>query len=109
MLDSGQLALLDTGSGFGLAINENAARTLGIASVRGRYRDRARDLANGNIRAQRIAATTIRIGSLTLRNVPTDLLAGAAVSSPILLGRDALRPFELTFDPINRLIRIVPR
>ncbi len=49
------------------------------------------------------------VGSLALRKVPTDLLSGASTASPILLGRDALRPFRLTFDPLNRLIEFAPQ
>jgi hypothetical protein len=46
---------------------------------------------------------------MALRNVPTDLVYGAEMGAPIILGRDALRPFKLTFDPLNRLISISPR
>ena len=56
--------------------------------------------------AQRVAPVTIHIGSLMLRGVPTDYLLDAEAGAPILLGRDALRPFRLTFDPSNRLIQI---
>jgi hypothetical protein len=45
---------------------------------------------------------------MALRNVPTDILYGVGAGAPILLGRDALRPFRLTFDPLNRLIQIAP-
>jgi hypothetical protein len=108
MLEGGRRALLDTGSGFGLAVTEDAARSLGIIAGRGRQRGDMRDLAGGSIPAHRISPTTIRLGALVLRGIPTDLLLNARVGSPILLGRDALRPFRLTFDPVNRLIRIVP-
>jgi hypothetical protein len=108
MLDTGRRALLDTGSGFGLAVNETAARSFGIASTRGRERAGVRDLGRGNISARRVEPITIRIGPLVLRRVPTDLLSGAASGAPVLLGRDALRPFEISFDPVSRLIRLRP-
>lgn len=108
MLEGGRRALLDTGSGFGLAVTVDAARSLGILPGRGKVRGDVRDLAGGSITAHRIPPATIRVGSLVLRGIPTDLLAAARAGSPVLLGRDALRPFRLTFDPVNRLIRIVP-
>ncbi len=107
-LDTGRRALLDTGSGFGLAINETAARSFGIVSTRGRERAGVRDLGRGNISARRVEPITIQIGSLVLRRIPTDLLSGAASGTPVLLGRDALRPFEISFDPVSRLIRLRP-
>ncbi|MCA1565026.1 MAG: aspartyl protease family protein [Acidobacteria bacterium] len=107
-LDVGRRALLDTGSGFGLAISETAARSFGIVSTRGRERAGVRDLGRGNISARRVEPITIQIGSLVLRRIPTDLLSGAASGAPVLLGRDALRPFEISFDPVSRLIRLRP-
>lgn len=108
MLEGGKRALLDTGSEFGLAVTEEAARSLGITPGRGRSRGDVRDLAGGSIPAYRISPATIRIGALVLRGIPTDLLQMARAGSPIILGRDALRPFRLSFDPTARLIRIVP-
>jgi hypothetical protein len=108
MLDAGRRALLDTGSGFGLAVNETAARSFGIASTRGRERAGVRDLGRGDINARRVEPITIQIGSLVLRRIPTDLLSGASSGAPVLLGRDALRPFEISFDPVSRLIRLRP-
>lgn len=107
-LDAGRRALLDTGSGFGLAISDAAARSFGILSTRGRERAGVRDLGRGNIGARRVEPLTIRIGSLVLRRVPTDIITGAASGAPVLLGRDALRPFEISFDPVSRLIRLRP-
>lgn len=105
----GRRALLDTGSGFGLAVTEDAALSLGISLARGRPRvGHIRDLGGGTIAAHRIAPSTVRIGDLVLRGIPTDLLPNVRSEAPILLGLDALRPFRLTFDPINRLIRITP-
>ncbi|HYG79981.1 MAG TPA: aspartyl protease family protein [Pyrinomonadaceae bacterium] len=108
MLEGGRRALLDTGSGFGLAVTADAARALGIMPGRGRQHGDVRDLGGGSITAHRIPPATVRVGSLVLRGIPTDLLTTARAGSPVLLGRDALRPFRLTFDPVNRLIRIVP-
>jgi predicted aspartyl protease len=108
MLEGGRRALLDTGSGFGLAVTHDAARSLGIVPSRGRVREGVRDLAGGSISAHRISPATVSLGALILRGIPTDLLQKAEANAPILLGRDALRPFRLTFDPLNRLIRIMP-
>ncbi|HEV7903111.1 MAG TPA: aspartyl protease family protein [Pyrinomonadaceae bacterium] len=108
-LDTGRRALLDTGSGFGLALSEQAARSFGIASARGgRERAGVTDLGRGRVEARRVEPLTIQIGSLVLRRIPTDLLTGAANGAPVLLGRDALRPFEISFDPVSRLIRLRP-
>jgi hypothetical protein len=108
-LDIGRRALLDTGSGFGLAVSEQAARSLGIASTRGgRERASVTDLGRGRVNARRVEPVTIQIGSLVLRRIPTDLLTGAGNGAPVLLGRDALRPFEISFDPVSRLIRLRP-
>ncbi len=109
MLEGGRRALLDTGSGFGLALTEDAAGALGlIPGGRRRQRGDVRDLAGGSIPAYRISPTTVRLGTMVLRGIPTDLLSSPRAGSPILLGRDALRPFRLSFDPLSRLIRIVP-
>jgi predicted aspartyl protease len=108
MLEGGRRALLDTGSGFGLAVTEEAAISLGVMPRRGREQVDVRDLGGGSIAAHRISPATISIGALVLRGIPTDLLPNARTGSPVLLGRDALRPFRLTFDPVNRLIRIIP-
>jgi predicted aspartyl protease len=108
LLEGRQRALIDTGSGFGLALTEDAARSLGILGGRGREYQDVRDLAGGQIAAHRISPATVHLGNLVLRSIPTDLLPNARTGSPVLLGRDALRPFRLTFDPLNRLIRIIP-
>lgn len=100
-LGDGRLALLDTGSGFGLAISHNV-------KVIDQRRGGVRDLGGGEVTSRRVDPSTISIGSLTLRGVPTDLLAGVEKDAPILLGRDALYPFRLTFDPVQRLIEIAP-
>jgi hypothetical protein len=109
-LEGGRRALLDTGSGLGLGVTPEAAQSLGVIGVARRERGGGvNDLARGRVEAHRIEPATVRIGALVLRGVPTDLLAGASAAAPIILGRDALRPFELTFDPVNRLIRFAPR
>jgi hypothetical protein len=108
MLEGGRRALIDTGSGFGLAVTVDAARALGILPGGGRERGEVRDLGGGRITAHRIPPATVRVGSLVLRGIPTDLLPHTRAGSPVLLGRDALRPFRLTFDPVSRLIRIMP-
>jgi hypothetical protein len=108
-LEGGRRALIDTGSGFGLGLTPEAARALGVIGGRGREREGGvRDLGRGQVEARRIEPATVRVGALVLRRVPTDLLTGASASAPVILGRDALRPFELTFDPVNRLIRFAP-
>jgi predicted aspartyl protease len=110
MLNGARRALLDTGSDFGLALSAEEARIIGVIPAGGgRARDGVRDIGGGQVAARRIAPATVSIGSLVLRGVPTDLLVNAHAGAPILLGRDALQPFELTFDPLNRLIRIAPR
>lgn len=109
-LEGGRRALVDTGSGLGLGLTPDAARSLGIIGGRGRERDGGvRDLGRGQVEARRIEPATVRVGALVLRRVPTDLLTGASAVAPVILGRDALRPFELTFDPLNHLIRFAPR
>ncbi len=107
-LDNGRRALIDTGSGFGLALSVEEAQRLGIIPRERRRSSEVRDLGGGRVAAHRIAPLTVSIGSMSLRNVPTDLLYGADAGAPILLGRDALHPFKLTFDPLNRLISITP-
>jgi len=62
----------------------------------------------GRVSAHRVAPRTVSIGSLVLRNVPTDLISGASSDAPVLLGLNALRPFKLRFDPLHRLIEIAP-
>jgi predicted aspartyl protease len=109
MLDGGRRALIDTGSGFGLAVSESAARSLGLLPNEGRAREVVRDLGGGRVASRRIAPANVSIGELELRSVPTDLLSGISAASPILLGREALAPFRLTFDPLHRLIQLAPQ
>jgi hypothetical protein len=101
-LDNGDRALLDTGSSLGLAIKDRdpGARTVSGYAVR--------DVCGGRVSARRGRPTTVAVGTLTLRNIPTDLISGAEVDAPVLLGLSALRPFRLRFDPVHRLIEITP-
>ena len=101
-LGDGKLALVDTGSGFGLALNETRAAT-------GRNHGEARhDLGGGSVQAREVQPQTVNIGALVLRGVPTDVLSGVAPGTPIILGRKALFPFKITFDPAARLIAFEP-
>ncbi|HZI18551.1 MAG TPA: pepsin/retropepsin-like aspartic protease family protein [Pyrinomonadaceae bacterium] len=107
-LDGGRRALLDTGSAYGLAVDEHAARSLGIEVGGGRERGERRDIAGGSVAARRIRPATVNLGPLALRRVPTDLLLRAEKGAPVILGRDALRPFEIIFDPASRLVMLKP-
>ena len=101
MLDNGDRALLDTGSSLGLAIRDpNAASRSDVPG--------ARDVGGGRISTRRVSTSTIAIGSLTLKRIPTDLVSGAEADAPVLLGLTALRPFRMRFDPLHRLIEIGP-
>jgi len=103
-LGDNRLALIDTGSGFGLAVTYDAI-------VSGNHRAQVnpvKDLGGGAVQSRRVAPATVTIGSLALRNVPTDVVVGAHEDAPVILGRDALGPFRITFDPVRRLIEIAP-
>jgi len=99
-LDNGDRALLDTGSSLGLAIKDSA-------DVRGNP-SLVRDVGGGRVSARRVQPMTVAVGSLSLRNVPTDIISGAEADAPVLLGLSALRPFTLSFDPLHHLIEIAP-
>ena len=103
-LSDGRLALIDTGSGFGLALTD--ARVIGGRN-HGEVENRT-DLGGGRVQSREIAPQTVSIGALVLRNVPTDVLTGVAPGTPIILGRRALFPFKITFDPVARLISFEP-
>ena len=100
-LGDGRLALLDTGSSVGLGLSD--AR----ASQR-RNENTLHDLGGGMVQSRRIAPQTVSVGALVLNGVPTDLLTGVAPGTPIILGRGALFPFKITFDPASRLIAFEP-
>ncbi len=104
-LDDGRLALLDTGSGFGLALNEGRVAT---GANHRRDENTIHDLGGGRVQSRRVEPQTVSIGALVLRGVPTDVLTGVAPGTPIILGRRALFPFRITFDPTARLIAIEP-
>ena len=104
-LGDGRLALIDTGSSFGLAVNERNAVIIG--GNRDNETTGTRDIAGGVIRSRRVSPTTISIGGLVLRRIPTDILFGVHEGAPLILGRDALHPFKISFDPRRRLITFV--
>jgi hypothetical protein len=99
-LSDGRLALLDTGSALGLALNQGG-RAAGRENM-------THDLGGGSFQSQRIEPQTVSIGALVLNRVPTDLLTGVAPGTPIILGRGALFPFKITFDPASKLIAFEP-
>jgi len=105
-LADGRLALVDTGSSFGLAINGRDAVIVGNRRSN-RTNEGARDIAGGAITSRRVSPTTISIGELVLERVPTDILYGVEDDAPVILGRDVLYPFKITFDPQKRLIEFV--
>ena len=104
-LGDNRLALIDTGSGIGLGLTYDA-----IVSPNNRrsQNQTVRDLGGSSIQTRRVAPSTVSIGSLVLEKVPTDILVGAHQGAPVIIGRDALYPFRLTFDPVSRLIEIAP-
>ena len=101
-LGDGRLALIDTGSGFGLALNG------GTGSNHRRTENAIHDLGGGIVQSQRVEPQVVSIGALVLNKVPTDVLTGVAPGTPIILGRGALFPFRITFDPVSRLIAFEP-
>ena len=99
--EDGRLALLDTGSSFGLALN--SGRYVGASR-----RNDIHDLGGGTVQSYQVAPQKVSIGALVLNGVPTDVLTGVAPGTPIILGRRALFPFRITFDPAARLISFEP-
>ena len=102
-LGDGRMALVDTGSGFGLAVNQRDAVIVGPRR-RNPGMGATRDIGGGTITLRRVDPTTISIGELVLRSVPTDILFGIEDDAPVILGRDVLYPFKITFNPKRRLI-----
>jgi hypothetical protein len=100
-LGDGRLALIDTGSTLGFALNE-PGRVVGSNHII------THDLGGGSVQSRRVAPQTVNIGALVLNKVPTDVLTGVAPGTPIILGRGALFPFKITFDPSSRLIAFEP-
>jgi aspartyl protease len=105
-LGDGRIALVDTGSGFGLAVSERNAVIIGNNRGR-RNTEGIRDIGGGTIFSRRVSPSTISIGDLVLRGIPTDILFQVEEDAPVILGRDALYPFKITFDPRRRLIEFV--
>jgi hypothetical protein len=100
-LGDGRLALIDTGSILGFALNEPGR-------VAGSNHSITHDLGGGSVQSRRIAPQTVSIGALVLNKVPTDVLMGVAPGTPLILGRGALFPFKITFDPNSKLIAFEP-
>lgn len=103
-LGDNRLALIDTGSNFGLGVT---GTVVGLDSNNRRV-NAVRDLNGGSVEARTVAPTTVSLGALVLRRVPTEVLIGAHEDAPVIIGRGALYPFRLTFDPVSRLIEITP-
>jgi hypothetical protein len=101
-LGDGRLALIDTGSRFGLAVSDRQA--IVISHNNTPHTIPSLDLGGGTINARRVAPTTISIGDLVLRGIPTDILTGVAADAPVILGREGLYPFKISFNPRRRLI-----
>jgi predicted aspartyl protease len=104
-LSDGRLALIDTGSGFGLALTD--ARVIGRGNQPAEVENR-HDLGGGRVQSHEIAPQRVSIGALVLNGVPSDVLSGVAPGTPNILGRRALFPFKITFDPVARLISFEP-
>ena len=100
-LDTGEQVLIDTGSSLGFAVHDAYTRDSHV-------RASAVYDVGGSVATRRGIPRTVSIGSLVLRNVPTDVISGAPAETPALLGLNALRPFRLRFDPLHRLIEIAP-
>jgi len=100
-LNDGRLALIDTGSTLGFALNEPGRAAGSNHSI-------THDLGGGSVQSRRVAPQTVSIGALVLNKVPTDVLTGVAPGTPLILGRGALFPFKITFDPASRLIAFEP-
>jgi hypothetical protein len=107
-LGDGRLALVDTGSALGLALNERQVVSAQRSSQRQANARTSQDLGGGRVQSRRISPQTVNIGALVLNGVPTDVLSGVAPGTPIILGRRALFPFRITFDPTARLIAFEP-
>jgi predicted aspartyl protease len=105
-LGDGRLALIDTGSRFGLAVSDRQA--IVVSRDKTRRTIPSLDLGGGSINARRVDPTTISIGELVLRGIPTDIVSGGAADAPLILGRDALYPFKISFYPRRRLIEFAP-
>lgn len=108
-LDGGRTALIDTGSRFGLAVGRIEQQSFGILDGGPDSGASVRDLGGGTVKGRRTIVARVVLGGMVLENVPTDVLSGVAPGTPILVGRDLLRPFVVSFDPRARLIRLALR
>lgn len=97
-------ALIDTGARFGLALPAATARELGVPPGSAREGTAVRDVTGGRMRVTRVRPISVRVDGLALDRIPTEILLDAGPNAPILLGRDALRPFRLSFDPRRRTV-----
>src|ERR1051326_1818228 len=104
-LSNGDLALIDTGSGLGLAVTNARVVTVGRNHSDSENR---RDLGGGQVQSREISPQRVSIGALVLNGVPTDVVTGVAAGTPTILGRRALYPFKISFDPVSRLISFEP-
>jgi hypothetical protein len=105
-LGDGRLALIDTGSRFGLAVSDRNA--IIVSRDKTRRTLPSLDVGGGTVRSRRVAPTTISIGEMVLRGIPTDIVFGGSADAPLILGRDALYPFKISFYPRQRLIEFAP-
>ena len=105
-LSNGDLALIDTGSGFGLAVTN--ARVVNVGGRKQGEFEKRHDLGGGQVQSREISPQRVSIGALVLNGVPADVLTGVAPNTPTILGRRALFPFKITFDPVARLISFEP-
>lgn len=104
----GRFALVDTGSQLGFAVGSRDAERFGVIALHAGDAERAVDSGGGVFRTRRATTPTLHVGSMELRNVPTNIVESGDAHAPILLGREALRPFAIAFDPRARLIRFAP-
>lgn len=108
-LNGARRALIDTGSSLGLVLSEAEAALLRVAFSRDDEWRPMRDIAGSRTWARRVRPITIDLDGMTLSRVPTDVISGAHENVPVLIGRAALRPFLVVFDPRHRLIAFAPR
>lgn len=102
-------ALIDTGASFGLALPAATARDLGVPAGNVREGTAVRDVTGGRMRVTRVRPISVRVDGLALDRIPTDVLLDCGANAPILLGREALRPFRLSFDPRRRTVEFESR
>ena len=106
-LNGREPALIDTGSGLGLAIPASKAVAFGIRPEVPVAARRLRDITGSTFHVTRVSPVSVWLEQLHLERIPTDLLHGTAPATPLLLGRDALRPFRIAFDMRRRSLTFV--